>query len=60
MTQIPPQFAAQLALNRQNVALSVIKQNAEQDQAVANILDQAVQNAQAASGNRGGNVNFLV
>jgi len=43
MTTIPAGIAAEAALTRQNVTLSVIKQNAEQGQAVAQILDQSVQ-----------------
>jgi hypothetical protein len=59
MTSIPPTIAAELALTRQNVALSVVKASAEADKAVANILDQAVQNAPVSS-SRGVNVNRSV
>ncbi len=52
---IPPTIAAEAALTRQNVALSVIKQNAEQAQAVANILEQSARSA-PVSGSRGANV----
>jgi hypothetical protein len=55
--ELPPTFAAEQALTRQNVALSVIKQSADQAQAVAEILQQSVANAPVA-GARGANVNF--
>ncbi len=58
MTIIPAGIAAEAALTRQNVALSVIKQSAEQDKAIASILDQAVENTSSNSG-RGQNVNIL-
>lgn len=53
---LPPTIAAETALARQNVALSTIKHNAEQDQAIANILEQAVRSA-PLSRSRGTNVN---
>ena len=56
MTSIPPTIAAELALARQNVALSVIKQNAQADQAIASILAESVQTVAAAS--RGNVVNI--
>jgi len=59
MTTIPAGIAAEAALTRQNVALSVVKQSAEQDKAVANILDQAVQDASSSNG-RGQNIDILV
>lgn len=40
--QISSAIAAQLAITQQNVALSVIKQSAEADQAVAQILEASV------------------
>lgn len=43
--QLPPTIAAEMALNRQNVALSVIKANADQQQALAQMLDQSVRSA---------------
>ena len=51
---IPSAVAAQSAIAKQNIALSVIKQNAEASQQIANILDQTVQ----ASDTRGGNVDI--
>jgi hypothetical protein len=42
--ELPAGIAAEMALARQNVALSVIKQNAQAAQAIAGILGQAVQN----------------
>lgn len=50
---IPPTIAAEMALGRQNVALSVIKQNAEQAQQVAKILEESATTVAALSG-RGG------
>lgn len=55
--ELPPTFAAEQSLNRQNIALSVIKQSAEQAQAVAQILEQSVRST-PVSGSRGANVNF--
>lgn len=58
---IPAGVAAQAALTRQNIGLSVIKQAAQSDQAVAQIVQDAVENSPLASGNgRGGNVDILV
>lgn len=53
---LPPTIAAEAALTKQNIALSVIKQSADQAQAVAQILDQSVSSA-PVSGSRGSNVN---
>ena len=39
---IPSAIAAETALARQNVALSVIKQNAQQAQQVAKILEESL------------------
>ncbi len=50
---IPPTIAAEMALSRQNVALSVIKQNAQQAQQVAQILEESMTTVSALSG-RGG------
>lgn len=41
---IPADIAAQMAIAKQNVALSLIKRNAQAEQQVAAILEQAVQN----------------
>ena len=56
---IPPTFAAETALLRQNIALSVIKQSADQAKALVNILDQAAQNA-PVNKSRGTNLNRQV
>ncbi len=53
--EIPPDIAAQAALTRQNIALSVIKSAAEADKAIANILEQSLTVGPAP---RGSNVNF--
>lgn len=42
--ELPAGIAAEMAMARQNVAMSVIKQNAQAAQAIAGILEQAVQN----------------
>lgn len=57
MTSVPPSIAAELALTKQNVALSVIKQSYEQQQALVQILDDAARSAPVSSA-RGTNVNF--
>lgn len=49
MTSLPAGIGAQQALTQQNFVLSAVKQSAEADQAIANILDQTVQ----ASSTRG-------
>lgn len=59
MTQIPATIAAEAALTRQAVALSVIKQNAEAAQGLANILEQSVQNVPVSS-SRGANINTQI
>lgn len=51
-------IAIQQALAQQSVSLSLIKQDAQQGQAVASILEQSAQNIAALTG-RGGNVNIL-
>ena len=53
---LPAGIAAEAALLRQNVALSVIKQNAEQGQAIAKILEDATRSA-PVNGSRGTNIN---
>ena len=54
---LPPTIAAEQGILRQNIALSVIKQSADQSKAIASILDQAVRSA-PVSGSRGTNVSF--
>lgn len=56
---VPAGIAAETALSRQNVALSVIKSNAEQDQKLANVIEQSIQSA-PVSNTRGTNINILV
>ncbi len=56
---VPASIAAETALSRQNVALSVIKSNAEQDQKLANVIEQSIQSA-PVSNTRGTNINILV
>ena len=57
--ELPATIAAEAALTRQNVALSVIKQSANQDKAIAKILDDATRTT-PAHGTRGTHVNLLV
>lgn len=59
MDILPAGIAAQSALLKQNVALSVIKQNAEQAQALVNILDQSIRSA-PVSASRGSTLNIRV
>jgi hypothetical protein len=57
MPAIPAGIAAEQAILRQNVALSVIKQSAEQAQAIAQIIDESSRSA-PLSGLRGAHVNI--
>lgn len=59
MTSIPAGIAAQQAIAQQNVALSVIKSNAQADQAFAQIIKETVENTPTPSG-RGSTVNIRV
>ncbi len=56
MTSVPPTIAAEMALTRQNIALSVIKQSAEQGQALAKIINDTARSA-PVSGALGTNIN---
>ena len=56
MTAVPASIAAEGAILRQNVALSVIKASADADQAIANVLEESVRSA-PVSGSRGVNLN---
>lgn len=55
--ELPADIAAQAAMARQNVALSVIRQNAKAEQAIASILEQAAQSV-PVSQSRGANLNL--
>lgn len=57
--ELPPTIAANAALARQNVTLSVIKHNAEQGQAIAKILDDATRSAPVGHA-RGTHINLSV
>lgn len=59
MTTIPAGLAAQQAVAQQNIALSVIKQSAQADQAIADLVADAVESA-PTTGSRGSLVNFTV
>lgn len=54
--ELPAAAAVNAALDRQNVALSLIKHSAEQSQAVAQILEDSVRSA-PISQSRGSNIN---
>jgi len=57
---IPFAVASQQALLRQNVAMETIKQSAQQDRQIANILQESVNSSIPADGSRGTKVNLLV
>jgi len=57
MSGLPPTIAAESAINRQNIALSVVKASADADKAIANILEQSLRSA-PVSGTRGTNVSI--
>ena len=59
MSSIPPTIAAEMALARQNVAMSVIKQSNDQQQAIAQMLEDSSRSA-PVSETRGSSVNFSV
>jgi hypothetical protein len=59
MSSVPPTISAEIALSRQNVALSSIKHGAEQDQKLAQILEDSSRKA-PVNQTRGSNVNLLV
>lgn len=54
--EIPAAITAQMALVRQNAAMSMVKSSAEADKAVANMLAELVESA--PTGGRGGIVNI--
>lgn len=54
--ELPATLAAEMAINRQNIAMSVIKSTADQQQALAGILEQSVRSAPVNS-SRGTNLN---
>ena len=56
MPALPVAIAAETAINRQNIALSVVKASADADRAIANILEQSVRSAPISS-TRGVNIN---
>lgn len=53
---IPPTMVAEMALARQNVGLSMIKQSSDAQKQVASILEQAL--LPVSSSGRGGVVDF--
>ena len=56
MTSIPAGIAAQQALTQQAIALETVKKSNEADQAIANLLAEAVDNV--PTGSRGSIVNI--
>ncbi len=57
--ELPASIAASAALARQNMTMSVIKQNAEQGKAIANIIENSIIST-PVNGTRGVSVNFSV
>ena len=57
MTSVPAGIAAEQAINRQNIALSVVRAAADADQQIAQILDQSLRSA-PVSESRGTNINI--
>lgn len=57
MVSAPAAIAAEQAIAKQNVALSLVKQSAEVEQAIAGILEDAARSAPVSS-SRGSNVNI--
>lgn len=55
--ELPVTVAMEQGLLRQNVAMSVIKQSAEQQQAIVKMLDQTLRSA-PVSPSRGSNVDL--
>lgn len=55
--QIPPLLMVERAMAQQNVALSVIKQSAQADAAIASIVQEAADSIELAAG-RGGRLNI--
>ncbi len=55
--ELPATVAMEQGLLRQNVAMSVIKQSAEQQQAIVKMLDQSMRSAPVSS-SRGSNVDL--
>ena len=58
--QIPAGIAADAAIARQNVALSAIKSNADQAQAVAEIVEESAARTAPTSGSRGTTIDISV
>lgn len=58
MTVIPPTLAAEAAITKQNVALSVVKQSAEADEAFVKIIAEAAKTAPVSGSGRGSNVDI--
>ena len=56
--EIPFDTAASAAMTRQAITMSVIKQGAEMDKAMASILEQSARNV-PVSASRGTNLNML-
>lgn len=57
MSSIPAGIAAQQALTQQAIALSVLKQAADADKAIANMLQNAVESVPVSQA-RGSSVNI--
>lgn len=59
MTSVPPSIAAETAITRQNVTLSVIKQNADQEQRLVELLEEQERSAPVNNA-RGTNIDIQV
>lgn len=53
-------IAAQTAIARQNAALGFVKNNADTEAAIADVITQAAEQGAAAAGGRGGIVDISV
>lgn len=56
MSDLPPTMAAEMALTRQAVALSVMRQTHDMEQKLVSILDQSLRNVPVSS-SRGSHFN---
>ena len=56
-SDLPEDMAMRMAMVQQNAAVSMIKKNAQAEQAIANMLDQSIRNV-PRSAIRGSNVNI--
>lgn len=55
-----PILAQQLMLKQQQMGIAMVKANADQEKAIATILDQAIQAAAPSDGSRGTQLDIVV